>query len=75
MLNVREAIEMRRSVRHFRPDEVPDKLIEQMLEGARLAPSGSNIQPWRFLVVKEASPYMLGTAVCGRSPGSNRLLL
>ena len=53
MLNVREAIEMRRSVRHFRPDEVPDKLIEQMLEGARLAPSGSNIQPWRFLVIKD----------------------
>lgn len=53
MLNIREAIEMRRSIRHFRPDEVPDKLIEQMLEGARLAPSGSNIQPWRFLVIKD----------------------
>jgi len=53
MLSVKEAIEVRRSIRHFRPDEVPDKLIEQMLEGARLAPSGSNIQPWRFLVIRD----------------------
>jgi len=53
MLNVKEAIEMRRSIRHFRPDEVPDELIEQILEAARLAPSGSNIQPWRFLVVRD----------------------
>ena len=53
MLSVKKAIEMRRGIRHFRPDEVPDELIKQMLEAARLAPSGSNIQPWRFLVIKD----------------------
>jgi len=53
MLSVKEAIEMRRSIRRFRPDVVPDELIEQMLEAARLAPSGSNRQPWRFLVVRD----------------------
>ena len=53
MLSVKEAIEMRRSIRHFGPDDVPDELIEQMLEAARLAPSGSNRQPWRFLVIRD----------------------
>ena len=53
MLSIREAIEMRRSIRHFRPDGVPDELIKQALEAARLAPSGGNRQPWRFLVVRD----------------------
>ena len=42
----------RRSVRRFRP-EVPDRaLIESVLASAVTAPSASNKQPWRFLVVK-----------------------
>ena len=53
MLSVKKAIEMRRSIRHFRPDDVPDEPIRQMLEAARLAPSGSNSQPWRFLVIRD----------------------
>ncbi len=48
-----EAIRTRRSVRHFKPDAVPAEIIDQMLEAARLAPSGSNRQPWRFQVVIE----------------------
>ena len=53
MLTVWEAIRARRSIRKFLPDEVPDEIIEQVLEAARLAPSGSNRQPWRFLVVRD----------------------
>ena len=49
-----EAIKMRRSIRAFKPDPVPDDLIQQLLESARLAPSGSNTQPWRFIVIKDA---------------------
>lgn len=51
-MNVKEAITKRRSIRKFKPDPVPDELIFQLLESARLAPSGSNTQPWRFIVVK-----------------------
>ena len=54
MLNVQEAIARRRSIRSFRPDPVPKGLIEELLEAARLAPSGGNRQPWRFLVVTDA---------------------
>jgi len=53
MLTVWEAIQARRSIRKFAPDDVPDEMIKQVLEGARLAPSGSNRQPWRFLVVRD----------------------
>ena len=53
MLTVWEAIQKRRSIRKYAPDDVPQEMIDQMLEAARLAPSGSNRQPWRFLVVKD----------------------
>lgn len=53
MLTVWEAIKNRRSIRKFSSDDVSDEIIGQMLEAARLAPSGSNRQPWRFLVVRD----------------------
>lgn len=51
---VREAIRKRRSIRKFKGDTVPDVLIMQLLESARLAPLGLNVQPWKFIVVKNA---------------------
>jgi len=53
MLTVMEAIQKRRSIRKFKPDPVPDEVITQILEAARLAPSGTNRQPWRFQVIKD----------------------
>ena len=43
----------RRSVRRYRPDPVPEELIEQVLEAARWAPSGMNMQPWEFVVITD----------------------
>src|SRR4030042_1545240 len=51
MLTVGEAIRQRRSIRKFLDKPVPREMIDEILEAARLAPSGSNRQPWRFLVV------------------------
>ncbi|MCM2357897.1 MAG: nitroreductase family protein [Geobacteraceae bacterium] len=53
MLTTREAIEQRRSIRKFKPDPVPDEVLAELLDAARLAPSGCNAQPWRFKVVKD----------------------
>jgi nitroreductase len=53
MLTVSEAIRQRRSIRSFRSDPVPDDMVHEILEAARLAPSGSNRQPWRFIVVTD----------------------
>jgi nitroreductase len=43
----------RRSARHFRPDPVPPDLLDQLLEAARWAPSGFNLQPTHFVVVTD----------------------
>ena len=48
-----EAIHTLRAVRRFKPDPVDDRLIDEMLEAATRAGSGSNRQPWRFIVVKD----------------------
>ncbi len=53
MLTVMEAIRKRRSVRSYKPDPVPNDAIDIILEAARLAPSGSNRQPWRFQTVTD----------------------
>jgi nitroreductase len=45
----------RRSVRRFRPEAPPRAAIERLLEAAVAAPSASNKQPWRFLVVTDAA--------------------
>lgn len=41
----------RRSVRCYRPDPVPEELLQQVLEAGRWAPSACNTQPWEFIVV------------------------
>ena len=64
MLTVLECIRQRRSIRSFRSDPVPDEAIHQMLEAARLAPSGSNRQPWRFIVVTEAKEKTRLRQIC-----------
>jgi nitroreductase len=43
----------RRSIRRYRPDPVPDEMVEQLLEAGRWAPSASNRQPWDFIVVRD----------------------
>ncbi len=52
MTDFMEVVRKRMSIRKYRPDPVPDKVLTQVLEAARLAPSGGNAQPWHFIVVK-----------------------
>ena len=53
MLTTKEAIEKRRSIRKYKPDAIPSEYIEEILDSARLSPSGCNAQPWRFKIVTE----------------------
>ena len=46
-------MQRRRSVRDFSPRSVPGEVIEDCLLAAGSAPSGANLQPWRFVVVGE----------------------
>jgi F420 biosynthesis protein FbiB-like protein len=45
----------RRSIRRFKPDPVPDSVIQNILTTATFAPSAHNRQPWRFVVVTDSS--------------------
>ncbi|NOW05595.1 nitroreductase family protein [Clostridium beijerinckii] len=45
-------IEMRRSIRKYSNKPIEDEKINELLESARLAPSGNNTQPWHYIVVK-----------------------
>lgn len=43
----------RRTSWEFKPDPIPDDMIEKIIDAARYAPSGFNSQPWEFVVIKE----------------------
>ncbi len=61
--NFLKLVEKRRSVRAYKPDEVPEDLLHRVLEAGHLAPSACNKQPWRFIVVRdELNRRALGTA-------------
>lgn len=51
-MNVMPEIVNRRSVRTYTDREVTDEQVALLIEAARLAPSGSNTQPWDFLVIR-----------------------
>ncbi|OGW77267.1 MAG: nitroreductase [Omnitrophica bacterium RIFCSPHIGHO2_02_FULL_46_20] len=52
-MNVMEAIKKRYSVRSYQDRAVETEKLESVLEAARLAPSASNRQEWRFIVVRD----------------------
>jgi nitroreductase len=51
-MEVLEAIRTRRSVRSYDERAIPDEVVRELLESARLAPSAMNYQPWRFILVR-----------------------
>lgn len=58
-MNVSEAIQNRKSVRAFLDKPVSDETINQLLDIARWAPSGSNTQPWHVAVLREDRKNLL----------------
>ncbi|NOZ20062.1 MAG: nitroreductase [Planctomycetes bacterium] len=46
-------IKTRRSVRSYRDDPIPDDVLERVLTAAQSAPSANNVQPWRYIVVRD----------------------
>lgn len=52
-MEIFEAIKTRRSIRRYKEEPVDDKKIETILEAGRWAPSWSNSQCWRFIVVQD----------------------
>lgn len=50
-----EAIKKRRSVRSYESGGISRDILEAIIESGNWAPTGANIQPWRFVVVQDAS--------------------
>ena len=65
-----KVIQDRRSIREWTEEPISDQDLAMILEAGRLAPSGENAQPWRFIVVKDAEMRKKLGALAGG--GSNR---
>jgi nitroreductase len=53
-MHVNEAIQLRRSIKHFDPKhEITKEEINTLLSNAILSPTAFNIQNWRFILVKD----------------------
>lgn len=52
-MSLLDIILKRRSIRRYKPKPIPKKVLNNILEAGRRAPSAGNRQPWRFIVVTD----------------------
>ena len=50
-----EAMFTQRAIRRFKPDPIPDDVLEDIMQATIRAPNGGNNQQWRFILVKDAA--------------------
>ena len=62
-MNIIDAIQKRQSIRSFEEREVSQKLIKEILNISKLAPSGGNTQPWKIYVLNKEIMKELELAV------------
>jgi len=63
-----EVVNTRRSVRSYKPDEIPEDVLNRVLDAARVAPSGHNRQPWKYVLVKKPEGKKKIATLCGGQP-------
>ena len=51
--DVNELFRHQRAIRNFTDEDVPDELVDQVITAGIHAPSGSNTQPWHFIVIRD----------------------
>lgn len=67
-MDIYEIIALRKSVRAFTDDDIPEAVMTRVLEGARFAASASNRQEWRFVVVRQPETRgKIGEAAFGQN--------
>ena len=65
-----ELLKTRRSIRKYRPEQVPDELLDAVLEAARLAPSACNAQPYHFTVCRGQAAKAVVASHCSSEPAA-----
>jgi nitroreductase len=67
-MSILKVIKERRSVRRYKGDPFPEDVLLRVLEAARYSPSGKNLQPWKFILVKDKDlKQKLAKASAGQS--------
>jgi nitroreductase len=64
-MEVKKAIQGRRSIRRYENRKIPEDVLEELLDAARLAPSSMNKQRWNVVVVTDPETKMKLVPVCG----------
>lgn len=52
IMNIKEAVLARKSIRGFKPDPIPRQVLNEIVEAAVRAPSSDNSQPWEIYVLQ-----------------------
>ncbi len=63
-MDLMEAIKTRRSIRKYKETPVPENLLKEVLNAARLAPSADNAQPWKIIVLRDVQAKQRVTQAC-----------
>lgn len=53
MLTYNELIQQRRSIREFEDKKIDPTILNEILHETCLAPSASNLQPWKFIIIQD----------------------
>lgn len=68
-MNVTDALKARISVRAFKSEAVPEALVREIIDVARYAPSGGNLQPWKVIAVAGAERDAVSALAKANLPG------
>ncbi len=69
-MHVGEALRTRTSIRAFTPEPVPEAIVRAILDDARWAPSGGNLQPWKVIAVASAERDAVCALAKANLPGA-----
>lgn len=63
-MDMMTAIKGRKSIRKYKAKDIPEDVLQEVLEAARLAPSAANRQAWEMIVVRDAQTKTDLVSVC-----------
>jgi nitroreductase len=67
-MNVSEAIRLKRAIRKFSPELLPDEIVHTILMAGKRAQSSKNTQPWHFIAITDKA-ILKQLAQCGEWAG------
>jgi len=63
-MDLMEIIKNRRSIRKYRSDEISQQDLNEIFEAVQLAPSANNLQPWKFILIRNDKKKRLIAQAC-----------